>query len=57
MTSWVNLCWVIGGLISTGILRGLVDLGNEWSYRIPFALQWIWPIPIIIATLLCPESP
>ncbi|KAK6205957.1 hypothetical protein LQW54_008020 [Pestalotiopsis sp. IQ-011] len=39
MTSWVNICWVLGGLLSTGILRGLLN------------------IDIVIATLLCPESP
>ncbi|KAK6846303.1 hypothetical protein PG990_007253 [Apiospora arundinis] len=57
MTSWVNMCWVIGGLLSTGILRGLFNIQGEWGYKIPFALQWVWPIPIIVATLLCPESP
>ncbi|KAI0146429.1 general substrate transporter [Pestalotiopsis sp. NC0098] len=57
MTSWVNICWVLGGLLSTGILRGLLNINSEWGYRIPFALQWLWPIPVVIATLLCPESP
>jgi len=27
------------------------------SYRIPFAIQWIWPVPIIVGVLLAPESP
>lgn len=57
MTSWVNMCWVIGGLLSTGILRGLFNIDNQWGYRIPFAIQWVWPIPIIVATLASPESP
>ncbi|CAI6340568.1 unnamed protein product [Periconia digitata] len=57
MTSWINMCWVIGGLLSTGILTGLMKNTTQWGYRIPFALQWIWPIPILVATLLCPESP
>jgi SP family general alpha glucoside:H+ symporter-like MFS transporter len=57
MTSWINMCWVIGGLLSTGILTGLMKNTTQWGYRIPFALQWIWPIPIIIATFLAPESP
>ncbi|KAL0945005.1 MFS maltose permease [Colletotrichum truncatum] len=57
MTSWVNMCWVIGQLISSGMLRGLLKIENQWGYRIPFALQWIWPIPIIIGTLFAPESP
>jgi MFS transporter, SP family, general alpha glucoside:H+ symporter len=32
---------------------------TKWksSYRIPFAVQWIWPIPLFIAGLYCPESP
>ncbi|KAH7405633.1 general substrate transporter [Phaeosphaeria sp. MPI-PUGE-AT-0046c] len=57
MTSWINMCWVIGGLLSTGILTGLMKNTTQWGYRLPFALQWIWPIPIILATLLAPESP
>ncbi|EOA84003.1 hypothetical protein ACJQWK_00737 [Exserohilum turcicum] len=57
MTSWINMCWVIGGLLSTGILSGLMKNQTQWGYRIPFALQWIWPIPILTATLLAPESP
>jgi SP family general alpha glucoside:H+ symporter-like MFS transporter len=57
MTSWINMCWVIGGLLSTGILTGLMKNTTQWGYRVPFALQWIWPIPIILATLLAPESP
>ncbi|CAE7173697.1 hypothetical protein CFE70_005019 [Pyrenophora teres f. teres 0-1] len=57
MTSWINMCWVIGGLLSTGILTGLMKNNTQWGYRIPFALQWIWPFPIIAATLLAPESP
>ncbi|KAH7564036.1 hypothetical protein BM1_01083 [Bipolaris maydis] len=57
MTSWINMCWVIGGLLSTGILTGLMKNATQWGYRVPFAIQWIWPIPIIAATLLAPESP
>ncbi|KAL5114945.1 hypothetical protein ACEQ8H_007192 [Pleosporales sp. CAS-2024a] len=57
MTSWINMCWVIGGLLSTGILTGLMQNTTEWGYRAPFAVQWIWPIPIMLATFLAPESP
>lgn len=55
VTSYVNLCWVIGGFISAGILRGTVDRADQWAYRIPFALQWIWPVPIIIGVSFAPE--
>lgn len=55
VTSYVNLCWAIGGFISTGVLRGALDRTDQWAYRIPFALQWIWPIPIIIGVGFAPE--
>lgn len=55
VTTYVCLCWMIGGLISTGILRGFVGLDTQWAYRIPFALQWIWPIPIMIAIIFAPD--
>jgi SP family general alpha glucoside:H+ symporter-like MFS transporter len=43
LTTYVNLCWVIGQLIGSGVLRSLVQRTDQWSYRIPFAIQWIWP--------------
>ena len=57
LTTYVNVCWVFGQLISAGILRALVNSNSEWSFRIPFALQWAWPIPIMIGIFLAPESP
>ncbi|KAI1644916.1 sugar transporter [Daldinia loculata] len=57
LTSYVNLCWIIGQFISAGVLVGLEGRQDEWGYKIPFSLQWIWPIPIAIGTYLAPESP
>ncbi|KAI0126837.1 general substrate transporter [Xylariales sp. AK1849] len=57
LTAYINLCWCIGQFISAGVLKGLVDNETQWSYKIPFAVQWIWPIPLFIAALLAPESP
>jgi MFS transporter, SP family, general alpha glucoside:H+ symporter len=57
LTAYINLCWCIGQFISAGVLKGLVNNPTEWSYRIPFAVQWVWPIPLFIAALLAPESP
>jgi SP family general alpha glucoside:H+ symporter-like MFS transporter len=57
LTSYVNLCWVIGQLIAAGIIRGFSSMGGDWAYRIPFAIQWVWPPLIIIGTLFAPESP
>jgi MFS transporter, SP family, general alpha glucoside:H+ symporter len=57
LTSNVNLCWLIGQFAGTGVLRILINLNTEWSYRIPFALQWMWAVPILVGVLFAPESP
>jgi SP family general alpha glucoside:H+ symporter-like MFS transporter len=57
LTTYVNLCWVFGQLISSGVLKAVSTSTNANAYRIPFAVQWIWPIPIFIGVFLAPESP
>jgi len=57
LTAYINLCWTIGQLISAGVLKGLVNNTTPWGYKIPFAVQWIWPVPLFIAALFAPESP
>ncbi|KAI4601154.1 hypothetical protein KJ359_012341 [Pestalotiopsis sp. 9143b] len=57
LTTYINLTWVIGQILASVILRALVDRTDQWGYRIPFALQWFWPIPICIAVIFAPESP
>ncbi|KAK9385696.1 hypothetical protein V1515DRAFT_617026 [Lipomyces mesembrius] len=42
-TSYTNMCFIIGQLIASGVLEGLVHLDSQWAYRIPYALQWVWP--------------
>ncbi|KAJ5973498.1 Maltose permease MAL61 [Penicillium waksmanii] len=57
LTMLVSLCWSIGYLLGTGVLRAFLSSHGQWAYRIPFALQWILPIPLAIGIFLAPESP
>ncbi|KAF2458708.1 putative sugar transporter [Lineolata rhizophorae] len=57
LTTYVNMCWVIGQFIASGVLKGVGSRDDKWGYKIPFALQWVWPVPIIIGVVLAPESP
>jgi SP family general alpha glucoside:H+ symporter-like MFS transporter len=57
LTTYVNLCWVIGQFIASGVLRAMLTRDDQWGYKIPFALQWVWPIPLIVGIWLAPESP
>ncbi|WYZ43180.1 hypothetical protein EsH8_VI_000879 [Colletotrichum jinshuiense] len=57
MTTYVNLCWATGQLIAAGVLRGCLSIEGEMAYRIPFAIQWLWPVPLMVVSYLAPESP
>jgi SP family general alpha glucoside:H+ symporter-like MFS transporter len=57
LTVYVNLCWAFGQLVAAGVVSGFSGIQSEWAYRIPFAIQWTWPIPLFITLLFAPESP
>ncbi|KAM6480848.1 sugar transporter [Trichoderma sp. SZMC 28011] len=57
LETFVVLCWGIGQFVSYGVLYGLVNRTGEWSWRIPLAIQWIWPVIVIPPLLFAPESP
>ncbi|KAI9041102.1 putative MFS maltose permease [Aspergillus affinis] len=57
LTTFINMCWVIGQFVAVGVNRGSIQREDQWSYRIPFAVQWAWPLPILIGCLFAPESP
>jgi SP family general alpha glucoside:H+ symporter-like MFS transporter len=57
LTTYVNLCWVMGQFIASGVLRSFLTHTDQWAYRVPFAIQWMWPLPIFIGCIFAPESP
>ena len=48
---------VFGQLIGSGVLAGVQSRTDQWAYRIPFAIQWMWPVPLIVGCFFAPESP
>ncbi|KAL0943010.1 MFS maltose permease [Colletotrichum truncatum] len=57
LTTFINMCWVIGQFFAVAVNKGSFQHANEWAYRIPFAVQWVWPVPILIGVCFAPESP
>ncbi|KGO76997.1 Major facilitator superfamily domain, general substrate transporter [Penicillium italicum] len=57
LTTYVNFCWGLGQLIGIGVIKGMMNRDDEWAYRIPYGLQWMWPLPLFIGIWLAPESP
>jgi len=56
-TGYVSLCYVIGQFLQTGITRGFVNWDNEWAWKTPYAIQWVWPVIILAGLYWAPESP
>lgn len=57
LTTYVNFCWGLGQCIGIGVIKSMLSRNDQWSYRIPYALQWMWPVPLLIGISLAPESP
>ncbi|KAF8883506.1 maltose permease [Gymnopilus junonius] len=45
LTAYVNLCWAT------------LPINSDWSWRLPFVVQWVWIIPLFLVVWFSPESP
>jgi len=57
LTAYVNLCWGVGILLSSGIVRATLNIESQWSWRMPFIVQWVWILPLCLIVWFCPTSP
>lgn len=57
LTAMSNLSFVIGQFVANGVSDGFASNSTEWAYKIPFAIQWAWPVIILILLPFAPESP
>ena len=66
------MCWGGGILLSSGVQRATLTISSQWgesmgfwkqevlttsAWRLPFGLQWVWPLPLALIGYLAPESP
>lgn len=56
-TASVNLWIDLGQFMSNGVIRGTGNRTDAYAYRLPFALQWIFPIILLVGLPFAPESP
>ncbi|KAK7935869.1 hypothetical protein PG985_001364 [Apiospora marii] len=57
LTAWVSMCWGCGSFLAAGVLRASLDLEGDLGWKLPYALQWVWVVPLFFAALFAPESP
>lgn len=53
----LQMSWSIGSIIVGGATYALNQRNDEWAWRIPLALQWIFPVPLMVILFFAPESP
>lgn len=51
------MCFATGQLVGAGVLQSFINRQDDWAWRIPFAIQWIWIPFLFVASFLMPESP
>ncbi|KAJ5145686.1 uncharacterized protein N7515_000250 [Penicillium bovifimosum] len=56
-TATLQMSWSIGSIIVAAATYGYNKRNDEWAWRVPLALQWIFPTPLLILIFLAPESP
>lgn len=57
LTAMTNLSFVIGQFVANGVSDGFTTNSTEWAYKVPFAIQWAWPVIILAMLPFAPESP
>jgi len=57
LTIYVQICWCIGQFISSGVCFSTQARVDKYAYKIPYAVQWVWPVPLFIVLWFAPESP
>lgn len=43
-TATLQMSWSVGSIIVGGATYALNQRNDEWAWRIPLALQWIFPV-------------
>ena len=46
----------MGLFLAAGVVRASITVDSQWGWRLPYMLQWIWPVPLFLAALAGPES-
>ncbi|KAJ4369830.1 hypothetical protein N0V83_005594 [Neocucurbitaria cava] len=56
-TATLQMSWSIGGIIVAAATYGYNKRTDEWAWRGPLALQWVFPLPLMVLIFFAPESP
>ena len=55
VTSTLQMSWSIGGIIVAAATYAYNQNTTQWSWRVPLALQWLFPVSASFQTLFLRE--
>ncbi|KAI8632201.1 alpha-glucosides permease MPH2/3 [Xylariaceae sp. FL1651] len=56
-TQMLQMFWAIGSIIVGAVTYVYNDVNDSSAYKIPIAIQWIFPTPLAVLMYFAPESP
>ncbi|KAF9699104.1 hypothetical protein EKO04_002701 [Ascochyta lentis] len=56
-TATLQMSWSIGSIIVAAATYSFNKRSDEWAWRGPLALQWVFPLPLMVLIFFAPESP
>ncbi|KZM22742.1 uncharacterized protein EKO05_0004584 [Ascochyta rabiei] len=56
-TATLQMSWSIGSIIVAAATYSFNKRNDEWAWRGPLALQWVFPLPLMVLIFFAPESP
>ena len=56
-TATLQMSWSIGSIIVAAATYSYNKRNDEWAWRGPLALQWVFPTPLMVLIFFAPESP
>ncbi|KAF9873328.1 MFS maltose [Colletotrichum karsti] len=56
-TQMLQMFWAIGAIIVGSVCYVYESKADSSAYRVPIALQWMFPTPLAILLFIAPESP
>lgn len=54
--SFISMAWGMGGFLSSGMARAALNITGDWSWRMPYIIQFVWPVPLFVLGWFAPES-
>lgn len=53
----LQMSWSIGAMLVAAATYSYSHRMDEWAWKVPIALQWVFPVPLLVLVWLSPESP